>query len=119
VSGIFDNPVDINGTKVIVSEVEGADMGALRSMCDAAREKFSDCVVVLASGGEKVSLAAAATKNAVAKGVHAGKIIGEAAKITGGGGGGRPDMAQAGGKDSDKIEEALERARNLIKEALK
>ncbi|MBN1624703.1 MAG: alanine--tRNA ligase [Clostridia bacterium] len=119
VSGIFDNPVDINGTKVIVSEVEGADMGALRSMCDAAREKFNDCVVVLASGGEKVSLAAAATKNAVAKGVHAGKIIGEAAKITGGGGGGRPDMAQAGGKDSDKIEEALERARNLIMEALK
>ena len=118
VSGIFDNPEEINGTKVIVAEVDGADMGALRGMCDTAREKFSDCVVVLASGGKKVSLAAAATKNAVAKGINAGKIVGEAARITGGGGGGRPDMAQAGGKDSAKIKEALEKASELIKEAL-
>ncbi|HPQ47784.1 MAG TPA: alanine--tRNA ligase [Clostridia bacterium] len=118
-SDIFDNPRDVNGTKVIVAQLDGADMDTLRGMCDAAREKFSDCVVVLASGGEKVNLAAAATKNAVSKGVHAGKIIGEVAKITGGGGGGRPDMAQAGGRDSSKIGEALDRALELIVEVLK
>jgi alanyl-tRNA synthetase len=118
VSGIFENPDEINGTKVIIAEVDGADMNALRGMCDAAREKHDDCVVVLAGVGEKISLAAAATGKAVGKGIHSGNIIREVAKITGGGGGGRPDMAQAGGKDPSKIGEALEKADELIKEVL-
>ncbi len=118
VSNVFDKPEDINGTKVIVSEIEGADSDTLRTMCDAAREKYDDCVVVLGSAGDKVVFTAAATNKAVKKGIHSGKIIGEAAKITGGGGGGRPDMAQAGGKDPGKLDEALDRARDIIREVL-
>ncbi len=117
-ASVLDNPEEINGTKVIVTEIQGSDMNTLRSMCDSAREKYDDCVVFLVSGGDKVSLAAAATKKAVEKGIHAGRIIGQVAKITGGGGGGRPDMAQAGGKDSSRINEALEKAGALIREVL-
>ena len=119
VVNVLDNPVDINGTKVIIAEIQGADMNSLRGMCDSAREKYDDSVVLLASGGNKVNLAAAATKKAVEKGIHCGKLIGQVAKITGGGGGGRPDMAQAGGKDASKLKEALEKAGELIGEVLK
>lgn len=118
-SSVLDKPIDIDGTKTIVAEIKGADMNTLRSMCDAAREKYDDCVVLLISGDSKVSCAAAATKNAVAKGIHCGKLIGQVAKIVGGGGGGRPDMAQAGGKDSSKIADALVKASELIGEILK
>ncbi len=118
-SSVLDNPIDINGTQTIVAEIKGADMNTLRSMCDAAREKYDDCVILLISGDGKVSCAAAATKNAVGKGIHCGKLIGQVAGIVGGGGGGRPDMAQAGGKDSSKITEALEKASELIGEILK
>jgi len=118
-SSVLDKPIDINGTKTIVAEIKGADMNTLRSMCDAAREKYDDCVILLISGDGKVSCAAAATKNAVGKGIHCGKLIGQVAGIVGGGGGGRPDMAQAGGKDSSKITEALEKASELIGEILK
>lgn len=116
---VFDSPADIGGTKVVVAEIEGADQDTLRTMCDAARERYEDCVVVLGSGGDKALFAAAATVNAVKKGIHSGKIIGEAAKIAGGGGGGRPDMAQAGGRDPSKIGEALKRAEEIIMEVLK
>ncbi len=111
---IFSNPEDINGTKVIVAHVDNVDMDQLRSLSDQAKDKFEDCVVLLASGGDKVNLVAGATKKAVKKGIHIGNIIREVAKVTGGGGGGRPDMAQAGGKDSSKIDEALALAKKLI-----
>ncbi len=119
VSNVLDNPEEINGTKIIVAEIKGADMNTLRSMCDAAREKYDDCVVLLGSGEGRISFAAAATKKAVEKGIHSGKIIGQVAKVTGGGGGGRPDMAQAGGKDASKLKEALEKGIELIGEVLK
>ena len=66
----------------------------------------------------KVQFVAAATKDAVAKGVHAGNLLREVAKIAGGGGGGRPDMAQAGGKDPSKITEALQKVDVLLKAQL-
>lgn len=117
-SDVFDKPELFNGTNIIISEVPDADMNALRAMCDAAREKYEDCVILLLSGSDKVNCAAAATSKAVAKGIHCGKLIGQVAKIVGGGGGGRPDMAQAGGKDASKIVEALKTAKELIKESL-
>jgi len=118
-SSVLDKPIDINRTKTIIAEIKGADMNTLRSMCDAARERYDDSVILLISGDGKVSCAAAATQKAVGKGIHCGKLIGQVAGIVGGGGGGRPDMAQAGGKDSSKISEALEKARELIGEVLK
>ncbi|MCD6323110.1 MAG: alanine--tRNA ligase, partial [Clostridiales bacterium] len=118
-SGVLDKPIEINGTKTIIAEIKGVDMNTLRSMCDAARERYDDSVILLISENSKVSCVAAATQKAVAKGIHCGKLIGQVAGIIGGGGGGRPDMAQAGGKDSAKISEALEKARELIGEVLK
>jgi len=73
----------------------------------------------LASGkGGKVNFIATATKDVLAKGVHCGNLIKEVAKIAGGGGGGRPDMAQAGGKNPDKIEDALAAAKEILKDQL-
>ena len=118
-SSVLEKPIEVNGTKTIIAEIKDADMNTLRSMCDAARERYDDSVILLISGDGKVSCAAAATQKAVSKGIHCGKLIGQVAKIVGGGGGGRPDMAQAGGKDSLKIAEALEKARELIGEVLK
>ncbi|MBN2853135.1 MAG: alanine--tRNA ligase, partial [Clostridia bacterium] len=112
------NPEEINGTKVMVSSLENADMDQLRALCDMAKDKFEDCVVLLISGGDKVNIVAGATKLAVKKGIHVGNVIREVAAVTGGGGGGRPDMAQAGGKDSSKIDEALVLGKKLIIEKL-
>lgn len=115
---IFKDPEEINGTKLIIANVPDCDMNQLRALSDQAKDKFEDCVVFLASGKDRVSLVAGATKIAVKKGIHIGNVIREVAKVTGGGGGGRPDMAQAGGKDPSKIDEALELAKKLIIEKL-
>ena len=84
------------------------------------RDKIAPAVVVLASAqGDKVALIAMASPEAVKAGANAGNLIREAAKICGGGGGGRPDMAQAGGKDISKIDAALAAAVELIKQQIK
>ena len=93
-------------------------LGWAYTSMEMAKDKFNDCVVLLASDNGKVNIVAGATKKAVKKGIHIGKVIGEVAKITGGGGGGRPDMAQAGGKEASKIDEALAVGRKLIIEKL-
>lgn len=100
---------DINGVKVLSAKVQKADMNALRNMADELKEKLGSAVIVLGSPTEnKVNLIAAVTKDLVEKGYHAGKLIKEVASRCGGGGGGRPDMAQAGGKDPNKLESALD-----------
>ena len=105
---------DVRGKKVIATEVEIDDPKRLREMADQLRDRIGSGVVVLAAGHQgQVRLLAAVTKD-LAKEVHAGKLIGEIAPIVGGKGGGRPDMAQAGGKDADKIGAALDRAIELI-----
>ena len=91
------------------------DSGALRTLGDQMRDKMDCGIAIFASeAGDKITFSAAASKSAVAKGVHAGKIIGEIAKVCGGGGGGKPDSAQAGGKDASKIDEALALATSLV-----
>ena len=104
--------------KVVSAVIENADMQVLRNLSDKARERYDDCVCVFVSTGEKVSMVIAATKKAVTSGVNAGTVIKEAAALIGGSGGGRPDMAQAGGKDSDKAHDAVQKAVQLIKEAI-
>jgi alanyl-tRNA synthetase len=106
---IFNNPIEVKGVRLYKGELEDVDGEALRNLADRIRDKVQDGVIVLGSVVEgKVQFVAMASKSAVQKGVHSGKIIKEIAGITGGGGGGRPDMAQAGGKKPEKLHEAME-----------
>jgi alanyl-tRNA synthetase len=94
---------------VLTANVQGADMNNLRNMADDLKQKLGSVVIVLGSAHEgKVNLIAAVTKDLIEKGYHAGKLIKEVASRCGGGGGGRPDMAQAGGKDPEKLDAALQ-----------
>ena len=103
-----------NGTKYLVSRVDGVDAKQLRDIADQLKEKLGAAVIVLASAGEaNVNLVASVGKE-LTKRFHAGNIIKELAGMVGGGGGGRPDFAQAGGKEPAKIEAALRRAEELI-----
>ena len=120
VDGLLDNVKEVNGVKLLACEVEAADMNSLRDMSDMFRDKLGSGVVVLGAKSESgVNLIVAATKDLTKQGIHAGNIIKEIAKVTGGGGGGRPDMAQAGGKDYTKLAEALAMAETLVAGQLK
>jgi alanyl-tRNA synthetase len=106
----------VNGTKVLISQVEGVDGKQLRDVADQLREKLGAAVIVLASAGQaNVNLVASVSKE-LTRQYHAGNIIKELAAMVGGGGGGRPDFAQAGGKEPAKIGEALKRAEELIRQ---
>jgi alanyl-tRNA synthetase len=112
---VLSKAVEVKGIKVVTARFDQLDMEALRNTGDTIRNKMGSGVVVLASGSEgRVSLVVMATKDVVCKGIHSGNIIKEASKVTGGGGGGRPDMAQAGGKDVSKIDEALRQSVRVI-----
>ena len=120
VDGLLNNVKEVNGVKLLACEVEAADMNSLRDMSDMFRDKLGSGVVVLGAKSESgVNLIVAATKDLTKQGIHAGNIIKEIAKVTGGGGGGRPDMAQAGGKDYTKLAEALAMAETLVAGQLK
>ncbi|MDO9573997.1 MAG: alanine--tRNA ligase [Candidatus Contubernalis sp.] len=119
VNELLDSIVQVKGVPVLAARVEVSEMEGLRSMADQLKDKMGSGVVVLGSAkGEKVLLVAAVTADLVKKGLHAGKIVGEAAKQTGGGGGGRPDMAQAGGKEKEKIPLALEQVPVMVEKLL-
>lgn len=108
---------EVNGIKILVSRLTDVDMNGMRDLGDEAKQKLGEAIVIFAAeNGGKVNLMATATDSAVAKGAHAGNLIKEIAKLVGGGGGGRPNMAQAGGKDPAGIEDALERAKEVAKE---
>lgn len=103
------NVKEINGVTVLASKVQAADMNNLRNIADDIKQKLGSCLIVLGSVQDgKVNLIAAVSKDLIEKGYHAGKLIKEVAAKCGGGGGGRPDMAQAGGKDPEKLDEALQ-----------
>lgn len=112
---LVEQAVEINGAKVVVDSVDSLDGHALRELADRIRDKIRRGVVVLGSRfDEKVLFVAMVTKDLTGQGIRAGDIVKVAATITGGGGGGRPDMAQAGGKDPAKLDEALEETRSFI-----
>ncbi len=97
----------VNGSTVLAARIDGMDRGQLRELADSFRTRWKSAVVVLVSaGGDGVSVVAAVTKDLTAK-VHAGKLAGAVAQAAGGKGGGRPDMAEGGGKDPSAIEGAL------------
>lgn len=115
-SELLATAIDVNGVTIVNAEVEIEDMDGLRNLADLLRDKLTVGVIVLGAkiADDKVNFVVMATKDAVAKGIHAGNIIKETAKVAGGGGGGRPDMAQAGGKNPEKITEALTMATEVI-----
>ena len=113
---LVDKAKEINGTTVLYSKVNAQDMNNLRTMVDDLKQKLGSAVIVLGSVNEgKVNLTAGVTKDLIEKGFHAGKLIKEVATRCGGGGGGRPDMAQAGGKNPDQLESALQFVEEWVK----
>ncbi|WP_409341591.1 alanine--tRNA ligase [Paenibacillus sp. MBLB4367] len=111
---LTDQVKAVGGMNLLVAKV-GGDMDALRTIVDQMKVKLAPAVIVLGSVTDgKVNLVAAVTPELIGKGVHAGKIVKEVAAVCGGSGGGRPDMAQAGGKDPAKLDEALKLAESLV-----
>ena len=100
---------EIKGIKVIAAQVPSLPPQVLREMSDLLRERLKSGIIVLGTVFEdKPSFLAVVTQDLVGKGYNAGNIVREVAKVTGGSGGGKPTMAQAGGKDKTKIDEALQ-----------
>ncbi len=105
----------IGGTPTLIARVHVPNIDALRVLVDQVKGKLGSAVILLAAVNEdKVQLVASVTKDLLAKGFHAGRIVKAAAERCGGGGGGRPDMAQAGGKDTGKLQEALEYVAEML-----
>lgn len=112
---VMDQVQDVKGIKLLATEVDGVDMNGLRDLGDQLKEKIGEGVVVLASGNDgKVSLMVTATEGAMKQGAHAGNLVKAIAGLVGGGGGGRPNMAQAGGKNPAGIKDALVKAKETL-----
>jgi alanyl-tRNA synthetase len=115
INEILDKYEEINGIKLFAIEFKGKDANTLREIADKIRDKNESCAIILASDlGDKVLFVSAVTKDLAKGGIHAGNMVKEAAVIAGGGGGGRPDFAQAGGKNPEKIDEAINAVRKQI-----
>ena len=117
---VMDQVAEVKGVKLLATSVDGVDMNGLRDLGDQLKEKLGDGVVVIASSCDgKVNLIAMATDNAMAAGAHAGNLIKAIASKVGGGGGGRPNMAQAGGKNPAGIPDAIAEAKAALEGMLK
>ena len=111
---VMNQVAEVNGMKVLATKVDGVDMNGLRELGDQLKEKIGEGIVVIASNVDgKVNLMATATDAAMKAGAHAGNLIKEIAKLVGGGGGGRPNMAQAGGKNPAGIDDAVAKAKEV------
>jgi alanyl-tRNA synthetase len=125
--GLLSQVQDVRGVKVLAAQVEAADMDTLREMSDWFRDRMGSGVVVLGavmasksdpSTGLRASFVAAITPDLVERGLHAGQLVKQVAQVAGGSGGGRPTLAQAGGRDTGRIGEALSLVPDLVAEGL-
>ena len=117
---VMNQVTEVNGVQLLATSVDGVDMNGLRELGDQLKEKLGEGVVVIASSAsDKVSLIAMATDGAMAKGAHAGNLIRGIAALVGGGGGGRPNMAQAGGKNPAGIPDAIAKVSEVLAEQVK
>ncbi|MBD5444942.1 MAG: alanine--tRNA ligase [Lachnospiraceae bacterium] len=117
---VMDKVNEVKGVKLLATKVSGVDMNGLRDLGDQLKDKLGDGVVVLASDADgKVNLIAMATDGAMSKGAHAGNLIKGIAGLVGGGGGGRPNMAQAGGKNPAGIDDAIAEAAKVLEGQIK
>ena len=115
VGDVMDSVEEVNGVKFLATSVAGVDMNGLRDLGDDLKTKLGEGVIVLASDCDgKVNLVVMATDEAQAKGAHAGNLVKAIAPKVGGGGGGRPNMAQAGGKNPAGIPDALAEAKAVL-----
>ena len=115
---ILNSAKEVSGVALITAQKEGATVDMLRNLCDEIKNKYAEnpVVIVLSNlADDKITFLASANKAAVAKGAHAGNIIREVTKAAGGSGGGKPDMAQGGGKDASKIADAIALAEEVLK----
>ncbi len=120
IESVLDSKVDVNGVNLVTAKFEGMDMNTLKEVADNLRDKLQSGVVVLANvADDKLNLVVTATKDAVDKGIHSGNIVKSIAAIAGGKGGGRPNMAQAGAPDVEKVEEVLNGASEVVKSQIK
>ncbi|WP_037293496.1 alanine--tRNA ligase [Saccharibacillus sacchari] len=116
---LTDNVREVGGVQVLAEKVSASDMDGLRSLADELKVKLPQAVLVLGAPSEdKVNFVVVVPKELTARGLNAGKLVKEAATVCGGGGGGRPDMAQAGGKDASKLQEALDKAVSVLEQSL-
>lgn len=112
---VTDQVIEVKGVKLLAAKIEGVDMNGLRDLGDQLKDKLGEGVIVIASSLDgKVNLIAMATEGAMKQGAHAGNLIKAIAGIVGGGGGGRPNMAQAGGKNPAGIDEAVAKAKEIL-----
>ncbi|WPP42555.1 alanine--tRNA ligase [Paenibacillus hunanensis] len=112
---LTDQVETVGSTPLLAAEVQAPSMDALRGLADELKVKLPEAVLVLGAAIEdKVNFVVVVPKSGIERGLHAGKLVKEVAAICGGGGGGRPDMAQAGGKDASKLREALEAAKKHV-----
>ena len=117
---VMDQVEEVKGVKLLAAQLDGIDMNGLRDLGDQLKAKLGEGVVVLASGNDgKVSLMATATDGAMKQGAHAGNLVKAIAGCVGGGGGGRPNMAQAGGKNPAGIPDALAKAAEVLGSQIK
>ena len=117
---VLAGAVTVGSVKLVTYLADGMEIDAARSLSDKIKAENNDMVAVLAvKSGDKLNFIAVAGKDAVAAGAHAGKLVGAVAAVTGGKGGGRPDNAMAGGRDADKIDEALASAEATLASMLK
>ena len=114
-SGISDNVKEKNGISYVTQKFDNVDVNTLRDLADEVRDKVGSVVVLFATvNGDKINFVCAVSKDLVEKNIFAGKLIKEIAKVAGGGGGGRNDMATAGAKDLDKVQDALDKLEELL-----
>jgi alanyl-tRNA synthetase len=119
VANIQNNAKVVNGVSIIKAKINGMSVDEMKGMADElVGNAGSNIAVLLGTASDKANFVLKVSSDLVKKGVHAGKLIKEIAKIAGGNGGGRPDMASAGGKDADKLEEALNAGEEMIGKAL-
>ncbi|MDO5027907.1 MAG: alanine--tRNA ligase [Bacillota bacterium] len=119
IDDILNSYKEVAGFKVLKARIDGQDVNSLRDLADEIRDKLGSAVVVLGTENEgKVNFVVTVSKDLIPKKLNAGKIIKEVAAITKGGGGGRPDMATAGGKDAEKLDEALDSVYHIVENLL-
>ena len=119
VGDVMSSVVEVNGVKLLATKVADVDMNGLRNLGDQLKEKMGGGVVVIVStSGDKANVIVMADDEAIAKGAHAGNMIKEIAKLVGGGGGGRPNMAQAGGKNPSGADDAVNAAKEILEKQL-
>ncbi|PXV96195.1 alanyl-tRNA synthetase [Lachnotalea glycerini] len=117
---VMDQVIEVNGVKVLAAKVDGVDMNGLRELGDQLKDKLGEGIVAIASVlDDKVSLMVTATDGAIKRGAHAGNIVKNIAGCIGGGGGGRPNMAQAGGKNPAGIDDAIQKVREVVEDQIK